>query len=143
MAGRGNFNHVNPGKKKWGVAYGVPWGTSLGLSGPFDSGVLSNAHSINLLFPGTSQSKDHLRIDTSLSCRPKKEPFVCLGPLNNRQPQMDFFLERISSSVCFLIETRDYVPSFHLTFTLRFSSVARARRVVGREAPEVQNGCES
>lgn len=66
-----------------------------------------------------------------------------MGPLNNRQPQMDFFLERISSSVCFLIETRDYVPSFHLTFTLCFSSVARARRAVGREVPEVLNGRES
>lgn len=40
-------------------------------------------------------------------------------PLNSQQPQMGLFFEEVTNSVCFLIENRDHVPLFHLTFTQR------------------------
>lgn len=83
-----------------------------------------------LLSPGTSQLKTISAL-TLLFSAGKRRSLLSVWGQRIISSHKDFFLERISSSVCFLIEKRDYVPLFRLTFTLCFSSVALARRGTG------------
>lgn len=138
MTGIGNANHVNPGKSN-GDSRPAPGtlGCVASLSGPFDSAV-SPVHVPCFSLQGPASLRTICAL-TLLFSAGKRRSLLSVWGQRVIGSHKDFFLERISSSVCFLIEKRDYVPSFHLTFTLCFSSVACARgtgtaRQVGREA---------
>lgn len=149
-----NFGHVNPSKKKWELADQPKWGPWVHHSAFLEPLIpqLKLSWTECLLFSSvyipwffcflwSASTLRTISVLTFFFTAGKRSLLSVRGHwIINSQKWT--FLKEISSSVCFVIENSDYVPLFHLTFPVCFSSMLWPMRGAGRqlwwEAPKVQ-----